>query len=458
LPPGRRIRALLVALLALAAASALASSASAAALREKGREPFFPNTGSRAYDAQNYRVRLAWTRDQSIAAVTAMRARARSDLREFSLDYRGPAISAIKVDGGGASWSRRGGKLEVRPGFTIKQGDRFKVTVAYAGKPPTIVDSDGSSEGWYPTEDGALAVGEPQGTAAWIPCNNIPSDKASFEITLIVPKGLAAMSNGLLTSISDLPGRTVYNWEEPNPMSTYLAVADIGTGEIERGTLAGKPNWTLVDPSQVKKSRRALSQLGRIIHFESSIYGPYPFSAVGSIVDDAPGLGYALETQSRPIYPEAPDLTTVVHETAHQWFGDSVGLKRWPNIWLNEGFATWTEWFYAENHGGRTASAIFHKLHRVPASNTDFWEPPSGHPGQSKNLFATSTYVRGAMTLQVLREKIGTRDMVQTLRLWTQGHHHSSADIGEFEELAERVSGDELGPLFQKWLYKKGKP
>ena len=150
-------------------------------------------------------------------------------------------------------------------------------------------------------------------------------------------------------------------------MSAYLAVVDIGRGKLVRSEPDGLPSWTLVDPRLARDSAPVLSQLPEVIQFESGIYGAYPFSAAGSIVDFAPELGYALETQTRPIYPFTPDLTTLVHETAHQWFGDSVGLQRWPNIWLNEGFATWTEWYYTERHGGQTAGGIFRRLYRVPA-------------------------------------------------------------------------------------------
>jgi aminopeptidase N len=148
----------------------------------------------------------------------------------------------------------------------------------------------------------------------------------------------------------------------------------------------------------------------------------------------------------------------VIHETAHQWFGDSVGLKRWPNIWLNEGFATWAQWYYAEHHGGRSAEAIFNRLYRVPASNTQFWNPPPGHPGAPRYLFDPTTYVRGAMTLEALRLQIGTQAMLQVLRAWTSEHRHGNADIEEFIALAERVSGRNLEPLFQRWLYQRGKP
>jgi aminopeptidase N len=153
-----------------------------------------------------------------------------------------------------------------------------------------------------------------------------------------------------------------------------------------------------------------------------------------------------------------PDVTTVVHETAHQWFGDSVGLKRWPNIWLNEGFATWTEWYYAERHGRRSAHAIFNRLYRVPASNTKFWNPPSGHPGTPAHLFGPSVYVRGAMALEALRLKIGTKPMLQVLRRWAVSHRYGNGDIEEFIALAEEVSDKDLGPFFQRWLYRRGKP
>jgi hypothetical protein len=241
-------------------------------------------------------------------------------------------------------------------------------------------------------------------------------------------------------------------------MSTYLAVVDIGRGQLLHQTTAGHPSWTFLDSALAARSRRVLAHLPEIIDFESGLYGSYPFAAAGSIVDDAEGLGYALETQDRPIYPYVPDLTTVVHETAHQWFGDSVGLKRWPDIWLNEGFATWTEWYYAERHGGRSAAAIFRKLYRVPASNEKFWNPPSARPGLPKHMFGTSVYVRGAMTLQALREKIGTKALLKTLRLWATGHRHGSGSTGEFLGLAEIVSDHNLGALFHRWLFAPGKP
>lgn len=431
----------------------LASQASAS-------EPFFPHAGTHAYDAREYKVKLAYKQGRGgrIQATTTIVANANRQLTDFSFDFFGPHVIRVRVNGEDAKFGRQKGKLIVFPRRPIARGSRVVTNIRYAGKPPTVTDPDGSREGWYPTDDGALAVGEPQGTAAWIPCNNIPTDKASFSFDVTVPNGLKAVANGRLMRTDRQDGNVRFRWREKAPMSTYLAVLDVGRGRIVK-TRAGKlPAWTLVDPRMLKQSHLVLAELPQIISFESRLFGPYPFDSAGSIVDYAPKLGYALESQSRPIYAFVPDITTVVHETAHQWFGDSVGLKRWPNIWLNEGFATWTQWYYAERHGRRSAHAIFNQLYQVPASNTRFWNPPPGHPGSPKYLFDPTTYVRGAMALEALRLAIGTKPMLRVLRTWAEEHRHGNGDIAEFIAVADRVSGRDLEPLFHRWLFQRGKP
>ncbi len=447
-------------LLVLIAAFALAGApaAPAAAAPKQASEPFFPRSGNRGYDVKHYDVILGYQpRSGMLTARDTVEARATSGLRRFTLDLDGLKVTSVSVDGEAAGFSRGRGKVKVAPAAPIAKGDAFTVELRYQGVPRKVTDPDGSTEGWYRTKDGAVAVGEPVGTAAWLACDNAPRDKASFDIEIAVPGGVNAVSNGRLVSRRKTGGRVRWSWSEPKPMATYLALVDIGKGKLVHGHVGKLPTWTLIDPRLVKKSRAAIDSLPEIIRWESHIYGPYPFAAAGSVVDVA-NLQYALETQTRPIYAFAPDRTTVVHETAHQWFGDSVSLERWPNIWLNEGFATWTQWYFAERHGGRSAQQVFAHLYRRPASETGFWNPPSGHPGQAKNLFAVSTYVRGAMTLQALRDKIGTRGLLEILRTWATEHRYAHGDIEEFIALTNRVSGRHLRGFFDRWLFERGKP
>jgi aminopeptidase N len=450
------LRSTRLSLLIISLALGLSATASAAAAGTN--EPFFPHAGNPGYDATSYEVLIDYEGRGRIFGETMITAVATQRLRRVSFDFAGPKIVRLEAPLGG-SYRRRGKKLIYTPEQPIPEGGEFSVGFQYTGVPPTITDPDGTKEGWYPTSDGVLAVGEPQGTAAWIPCNNVPGDKAKFDFVIEVPRGLKAVANGRYGGSSPIPPRsTRFFWKEDSPMSPYLAVLDIGRGRLVKSRADGLPAWTLIDSRLEEKTRPVLASLPEIIHFESGIYGPYPFAAAGSIVDFAPGLGYALETQSRPIYPYVPDLTTVVHETAHQWFGDSVGLERWPEIWLNEGFATWTEWYYAERHGRRSAHAIFHRLYRVPAANEKFWNPPSAHPGSAKNLFGPSVYIRGAMALEALRLKIGTQPMLRVLHDWATAHRYGSGTIKEFIGRAEKISRRDLDPFFQRWLYRRGKP
>ncbi|HEY6145613.1 MAG TPA: M1 family metallopeptidase [Solirubrobacterales bacterium] len=444
--------------LAIVAVSALAAAVPALAAKPAD-EPFFPRAGNEGYDALHYEVRLAYKpKSGRVEASTTIDAAATESLERFAFDFFGPKVSAVQVGLEPARFRRKPGKLIVFAPREIAKGERFTALVRYAGLPPKLTDPDGSQEGWFRTDDGVIAVGEPQGTAAWIPCDNVPTDKAGFEFEITVPDGLKAVANGRRRRDVNRRGSVQISWVEAAPMSTYLAVLNIGRGRIVKSRAGELPTWTLIDPRLERGSLAPLAALPEVIRFEAGVFGAYPFDSAGSIVDYAPSLGYALETQSRPIYAYVPDVTTIVHETAHQWFGDSVGLERWPQIWLNEGFATWAQWYYAERHGGRSAEAIFKRLNRVPASDQRFWNPPPARLASARDLFDPTTYVRGAMALQALRQKIGTKPLLHLLRRWTTEHRRGNAAIGQFTDLAEEVSGRGLKPLFQRWLYQRGKP
>ena len=424
-----------------------------------GGEPFFPHAGNRGYDALEYGVKLTFEpKAGRIVASTTVDAVATENLGRLSLDFFGPRVTEVRVDQMPVDFRRRPGKLIVYPREELAAGSEFAVSVRYSGRPPKVVGADGVEEGWIPTDDGVLAVGEPQGTAAWIPCNNVPADKARFEFAITVGDGLKAIANGRRVRSENSGAGVTFHWIERNPMSSYLAVLDIGRGRIVESRIGRVPTWSLFDPRMAGGGREVQRDLPEVLRFESRLFGGYPFRAAGAILDYAPRLGYALEAQSRPIYTFSPGRSILVHEMAHEWFGDSVGLERWPDIWLNEGFATWVQWYFSERHGGPSAQQIFDFWRPVSEEEKFLWAPPPGRPGSPKYLFASSVYLRGAMALQALREKIGTETMLRVLRTWATEHRHGSASTPEFIELSERLSGRDLDGLFRRWLYQRGKP
>lgn len=292
----------------------------------------------------------------------------------------------------------------------------------------------------------------------WFPANNHPKDKSSYDFTITVPKGRTAVANGVLRGVRTVNGHTTFRWHQAEPMAAYLATATVGKFKTEQYTTGdGIQVFNAVDSREAQAAAPVLKKLPSVLKWESRLFGPYPFRAAGSIVDHAPDVGYALETQSRPLYDSAPDVSTLVHESAHQWFGDSVSLTAWKDIWLNEGFATYAEWLYSEQHGGDSAQKSFDALYARPAGN-ELWAFPPGDPGSGRNIFDTPVYARGAMTLHELRKAVGDHDFFRILRAWATEHRGGHGTTAQFVKLSERISGEDLSGLFHTWLYAQGKP
>jgi aminopeptidase N len=459
--PGTRAAA--PALTLLATAAGLAFAVPAAAVPSPGAsglgDPFFPSAGNGGYDVSRYQLAIRYQ-----PSGNRMRARARisatatQDLASFDLDYRGPKITSLTVGGADAPFDRQGQELVITPPMPIASGAPIEVEVAYRGHPREVTDPDGSPDGWITTDDGAFVAAEPQGAPTWFPCDDYPTDKASFALRLTVPRGTAAISNGTLAKHTRRGGWERWDWVERQPMAPYLATATIGRFQIRRGRTAGIRSVVAVDPREAHASKPALELMPRILRLFKRLYGPYPFRQVGAVVDRAPSVGYSLETQTRPVFDRAPDDVVLAHELSHQWFGDSVSLERWPDMWLNEGFATWSEWRWAQANGGISTARQFAKFARMPARRAEIWAPPPAAIGAPKRLFAGSVYIRGAMALEALRQRIGNRAFYATLRAWVASHRHSNAGIDQFIALAEAQSGQQLDDLFSSWLYQPGKP
>jgi aminopeptidase N len=420
-------------------------------------DPYYPLAGNGGYDVQHYGLTIDWTQETNQMRSTAViTARATQDLSRFDLDLRGFSIPRLLVNGAPASFTRDGQELVVTPAAGIPNGSTFTVTLDYTGQPSVITDPDNSIEGWVPTADGAFVVGEPQGSPGWYPANDNPRDKATYDFAVTVRDGLTVMANGVLVSSNASAGKRTWVWHEGDPMAPYLATSSVGKFDLTVTTVAGMPNYVAVDPTL--PTGNVLRKIPDIIAFYTSIYGPYPFDAVGAVVDDAKQVGYALETQTKPSFDRMPSELTLAHELSHQWFGDSVTATAWNEIWLHEGFATWSEWIWSEYTGQKSAHKYFVNDYNVPAQQTWFWTPPPGNPGDAAHVFDGTIYDRGGMTLQALREKIGDPTFFALLRQWLAANRHGSITTPAFIAMAESLSGQDLDHFFQVWLYDPAKP
>jgi aminopeptidase N len=460
-----------------AAAAVLAISATPAAAAftpgaSGAGDPFFPQAGNGGYEVRHYSLKLDYEpQNEQLAGDATITARATQDLSSFNLDLVGLKVSSVTVNGSAASFARKGQEMTMTPSAGLRRNQEFTVRVVYAGRANYVLDPDKSKDGWIPTDDGAFVVNEPQGTPTWFPSNDTPKDFATYDFAITVPKGKTALANGVLVSKTDSGNTTTWRWREDSPMVTYLTTATNGVFELRTGTLAGGlPEYNAVDPNTRRFGQKnpepelAWSRLAvqpEAVQFLSNLFGPYPFDSVGAIVDYAPNVFYSLESQTKPNYWVIPSTATIVHEIAHQWVGDAIVIEQWPEMWLNEGFATWAEWYWAERHAGPSAQAQFDQLYATPedsAAGEDLWfPPPAAIPGPAQ-LFGTPVYDRGAMTLQALRQKVTDPVFFQILRDWYAENRFSNVVTADFIALAERDSGQQLDQFFDAWLYQEGRP
>jgi aminopeptidase N len=449
---------ILSAIVAVLLAAAPASAATPIPGAPGAGDAYFPLAGNGGYDVEHYSLHIRYDpATRAFAGVADLRVRATASLSSFNLDLRGFTVRSVTVDRRRATATRDGQELTVSPRRALKKGERFNVSIRYDGTTGRPVDNTGVLYGWVSTPDGAFVANEPEGASTWYPVNDHPTDKATYDFRVTVPAGKTAVANGELVDRRTANGWTTWVWRARDPMASYLSMAAVGDYELrQRRGPRGLPIIDAIDRDLGPEADDGLARTDEMIEYFSRLFGHYPFSSYGAVVDDDTDAGYALENQTRPIYSGPPGESTVAHELAHQWFGNSVSPNRWREIWLNEGFATYAEWLWQEQTGGPTAAEQFDDEYARPATSP-FWTLPPGDPG-AENLFAGTVYSRGAMTLQALREKIGDRDFFALLRAWYAKNRDTTAGTADLIALAERIARQDLDPFFRTWLYTPGKP
>jgi hypothetical protein len=461
-------------------------------------DPLLPQLGNGGYDAAHYGVNLHYDPTANVfdKATTTMSATATQDLSQLSLDFQDLPVDRVLVNGATATFSQVDGtpalagggtqpmKLVVNPAVGIANGSTFTVTVEYHGTPQVFTDPDGSDEGWINNAGGSssFVVGEPMGAQAWFPSNNHPSDKASFDTTITVPTGRTAVGVGeLVSQTANGDGTTTWSWHEDSPTSTYLVTASSAQTTAPGGfqqsaiteSLTGRslPIYDLVAPSALGVRAASIAPLlarnAEMIDALGAHYGPYPLDSYGSVWDINPGVGYALEVQTKSHFSSVVGAGTYLHELAHQWWGDAVTLHDWNDLWFNEGWAQFSDWLFAFESGANADSPKDHLDDEYANASPGDWSiAPAVLDNDPAKMFSPSfpTYTRGAMTLAGFREIIGAAAFDQFARDLQTEFAHGNIDTPQFIAFAKAKSGlagaqlDLLDQFFQQWLYGTTKP
>ena len=413
-------------------------------------DPYFPDAGNGGYDVDHYVLDLTWdpTR-QHLDGVTTISAVATQALASFSLDLIGLDVRAVEVDDRPARWVRgTDHELVVTPARALARDVTFTTVVRYGGTPAAIPGPAPLEPGFMTDGREVYVASEPNGAATFFPGNDHPADKATYEIRVTVPDALDVAANGLLReTISDRAGTETWVFDAPDPMATYLVQVVVGNLRFEELTGPGGLSIrNAYDADLGEGVGAAFGRQGEMIDFFDDLFGPYPFNTYGVVVVDE-DLGFALETQTLSLFgSDVLAEPIVAHELAHQWFGDHVSLASWRDIWLNEGFATYAQWLWAEHRGAGTVDEIALASVRTPGLDV-----PPADPG-AEQLFRTTVYVRGALTLHVLRHELGDDAFFTLLRTWVERYGGASATSADFEALAGEVGRRDLSGLFDAWL------
>ena len=402
--------------------------------------------GSTSYRVEHYDLELDYKIGPNrLSARARLTAVAEGELERIPLDLAGFVVKGVRVDGRTAKFTHRGGRLVVRPAGPVRGA--FTVEVRYSGNPRPVASRWGEI-GWDELTDGALVASQPTGAPSWFPCNDRPGDKATYHVSLTTASAYTVLVTGDLVARHTGGSATTWVFERREPTAPYLMSVQIGRyDEVELA--AGQ---RIAVPRRLRNA--AEYDFGRQPEMMTRLaewFGPYPFGEYVVVVtgDD---LDDPIEAQGMAIFGanhvdgRRTFERLVVHELAHQWFGNSLTVAGWQHIWLNEGFATYAEWLWSEASGG--APAEEHARDWRSRVATDL---PIGDPGVTR-LFDEQVYKRGALTLHALRGRVGDAVFFGLLRSWAQEHAHGTVTTGDFVAHAERAAGFPLCEDFAAWL------
>ncbi|MBO2454432.1 M1 family metallopeptidase [Actinomadura barringtoniae] len=418
------------------------------------RDPYYPQHGDPSIDVLHYGLDLDWAPDKRTltgTATLAVRAAAATDT--LRLDFGKPMkIDDVTLDGKTVTADHSGDVLKVPAGRKLKRDATTTLVVKYHGTPQETKGpaerKDSQRLGFQMGDGGsAVALQEPFGAFTWYPANDQPSDKALYDVAITVPQGWSGISSGTFT------GKTgdTYHWQSASPTASYLVTFAADKFEMIKDTGPnGLPLTYWVLPKDKDRELKVLRKSPAIIKWLENRLGPYPFPSGGAVIAGDSGM----ETQQMiTVMPGLPD-NVYAHEYAHQWFGDAVTPKTWPDLWLNEGFAMYFEFIYQAENAGAGPAALDAFMKRITDQADAQLRRNYGPPGHfDKNKFGSeNAYLNPAIMIHKIRRKVGDEKFFGMLRGWIQEHRGTNQDRAAFTAYAEQKTGTKLKPLIDEWL------
>lgn len=421
--------------------------------------PYVPGHGDTRYSVESYNLRLDYKISTNrLSGVATLGILALEPLTSFTLDLHELNVHEVKVGGRNVQYRHQQRKITVTLREKLKQGARISVEVHYAGKPQPIPGPDGSV-GWEELTDGAFVLSQPHGSPSWFPCNDRPDDKATYRLKITVDKDYAVVANGVLVAKDKERGKVSWTYTHDMPMAPYLATVQIG--RYGSHSLPCHVPMRVIAPRDVKiRPSSSFHYLPAMMEAYEEMFGPYPFRGYNVVITDDE-LEIPLEAQALATFGRNHvaggwgNERLVAHELSHQWFGNSLTIKRWHDIWLHEGFACYSEWLWSEASGkDRVEKHVQHHYSRLANLPQDI---KVGAPGR-KDMFDDRVYKRGALALHTLRQELGDKAFFAMLQSWTAQHIHGTITTPMFVEHVNAHARGDISDILRPWLYDTALP
>ncbi len=375
-------------------------------------------------------------------------------------------------------------KLVITPRRPIAAGSTFTVTVSYTGRPGIHNDGDGTTEGWFRASDGGFVTTEPVGTEDWMPLNDFPTAKPTYDFYDTVSTGKTAIANGVLVSSVHHPrsaafpaGSVTWHWRSIAPVASYLVEDSVGNYHLTERTADNGVKYyeaqdTSISAAQQRKNLAIMNQQEDITAFQSQFNGTYPFTSDGVIVG-TPSASFEEEMQTMITFAGGSiDLDTFNHENMHQWWGDNVTEGGYNLTFYKEGFATLGEYLLAartaETKAGgpysRAGQAAFNatlirQFDTDYASKGSLWTSAPSNPTPYGLFDNGPTYARPGAAYIALRQILGKTNFAKALQEIQRDYGGGSITEAQLERGFVRWMPNrsascsaELGRFFTEWF------